>query len=418
MDDRRSYTRIIDAEEKIYGYNPPSSKQAKYANSNITYHDIIGNQVTIKAAHIPGLLRETREKGANGWPFATIFQYKNRAMQGLKEFEKSLESSPTTALMDYWLLRLAGHIHTLQGKTAPESLVQKVTTDPDASYLSSLYFDLTKKLQTFEKEMGKLANNPSRHQNEQRKKLVEEFQNDWQATIVPAQQKYKQRDINNILKNVAAACSIVGLVWLFCKNLYRLTQGKGLGLFQFENAHSRKLEHLQKLYTDVEKATAADAEKRENYFSRDIADAKKTYEELKQITDSLKILHTETSLDSLYTKHEKRDVKQILDSYTSLLTMLSDDIKEFNPDEPDAEISLLEDQKVFMEKWQTTGYAQGLAQKIGENSTYPDKFQTLFQKIIDISAGFATEIEHIQSELDSQKRPRGPSMSDSGSSEY
>ncbi|MGV3740645.1 MAG: hypothetical protein ACO1N3_05095 [Gammaproteobacteria bacterium] len=407
MNDRKGYTQIVDAEEKIFGYHAPADAKAKYENSNINYKDIVGNDVTIKAHHIPSLLRELREKGADGWKFATIFHRKGTDMQGLAEFEKSLQASPTTALMDYWLLRLGGHIQILQNKK-----------DSEANNLSNLYFDLVKKLQNFETEMGKLANNPSRHQNEQRKKLVEEFQNDWQATIEPAQKKYKEIDANNILKNLAAAFTIVGFIWLFCKNLYRLSQGKGLGLFQFENAHSRKLEHLQKLYADVEKATAADAAKRENYFSHDIEDAKKAHKELGQITADLQKLHTDTQIDGVYTKKERKDAKQILDAYTSLLTMLAGDIDDYDPNEPDAEISLLEDQKDFMEKWQTAGYAQGLAQKIGEDSPYPESFQKLFQKIIDISNGFAAEIENTQSELDSRKRPRGPSMSDSGSSDY
>lgn len=406
----KGYRPISDKDESIYGYNPPAAKKTEYEDSNIYYTDTVGNEVTIKSQHIPALLRELREKKDKSWPFSSIFVYKSWSvppvhisMKGLQKFEESLHTSPSTALMDYWLLRMGGHIRTLQGKNG--------ANDSDAQYLSGLYDDLVKKLQNYEKEIGKLAINPSRHQNEERQKLVSKFQTEWQEAIQPAQQKYQQKDINNILKNVAAACSIIGLIWLFCKNLYRLTQGKGLGLFQFENAHSRKLEHLQKLYSDIEKATAKDAEKRENYFSHDIGDAQTTCAELMQITKQLENLPEPSD------RKEKKEKAIIINAYNTVLKLFSDELVKIQKDieAPDAEISLLEEQKDFMNEWQKTGYAQGLALKIGDQSPYSEDYQALFQKIIDISSVFAKEYEHVTSELERRQKPRSSSTSSESS---
>lgn len=405
MYNKKGYRPITQTDEKIFGYNPPAAVQAKYKDSNITYKDIVGDEVTIKSQHIPELLREIREKGEEGWKFASLFKNKGRNMKGLAEFEKSLNASPTTALLDYWLLRLGGHIQTLQQ-----------AKDPEAAYLLDLHKDLATKLKKFEDEMGKLANNPTRHQNDQRQQLVDKFKQEWQAAIKPAQTKFKQTDINNILKNLAAACSVVGLLWLFCKNLYRLSHGKGLSLFQFETAHSRKMDHLQKL-SDVEKATATSAEKRENYFSHDIEDAKKTYEELLKINTRLEELHHETRLDALYTEEEQEKLELLIDALASPLKIFARKLK-MDTEQPDAELNLLQGQKAFMDQWITAGYAQGLAQKVGDESPYPEEMQNLFQKVMDISAEFSKEVEDLNSELERRKRPRSPSMSSGSGSEY
>ena len=411
---KSGYQSISDSDEQIYGYNPPDPKNAhsKYENASITYNDKKGNSaVNIKFKHIPGLLRELREKGEKGWVFSTIFANKGQPMPGLQQFEQSLQATPTTALMDYWLLRLGGHIQILQGKEGESS------TNPDALYLNDLYDKLVKRLQNYEVEMGKLANHPTRHKNEERQKIVAQFQQEWREAIAPAQKKYQEKDVNNILKNVAAACTVVGLLWLFCKNLYRLSQGKGLGLFQFEAAHSRKLENLEKLYGEIEKATAKDAEAKENYFSHDLTDAQDTCAELMGLPAKLQGLLDQIKLE----KKEKKEITIIAEAYATLFRLFTQELAEIqsDPEAPDAEISLLEAQRDFMEHWQTTCYAQNLMGKMGEESPYPPEYQEVFQKMMDITTVFSRECNEIKDELESrQKRPSTPTHSDSGSSTF
>ena len=403
--DNKSYKKVVGPDEIVAGYYPPSTKQAHYIDTTITYQGVNGDEIFIRQKNLPLLLRELRLQGSEAWNFATIFQNKGKPMQGLKEFEESLQTSQTTALIDYWLLRLGGTIRELPKSDAKE-----------AQYLTELYDDLVKKISIYEQAMGKLATNPSRHQNADRQELVQKFQQEWKVLIEPAEQKYKQKDIKNILKNVAAACTVVGLLWLFCKNLYRLTQRKELGLFQFGEANSRKLEHLQKLYDDLPKATAAHAAEKENFFTNDIEDARKSCLIFMQTIGELQALHTSTKLDALYTEEDQDTLEIAIEAFMTPLNIFSRKLNRIKSTDEDAELVLVDLQKSFMQNWQKAVEKQGLTEKIGEESPYPEDIQTAFKKIIDISTEFGKELEQINTER--VRRPSSPGGSSTSGSSY
>lgn len=400
--DRSTYTRIADSDESIGGYNPPSDKQARYdiRNSTVVYTDTSGTETNIRAKNLPLLLRELRLKGSQGWHFSSIFQHRGKPMQNLETFEKSLQSSPTTALLDYWLLRLGGHIRSLEDPKKE---------DEDAKYLTDLYHKLTEKLTLYETEMGKLANHPSRHQNQQRQKLVSDFQREWEALVQPAAQKYKQTDVKNILKNVAAACTGFGLLWLFCKNIYRLSQRKGLGLFQFGEAHSRKVEHLQKLYDEIAKATEKDGTELQNFFTHDIEDARSSCTIFSQTIEALQTLHRTEKQDAVYTEEEQDTLEITLGALKTPLKIFTRKLENMDPNSPDAEVTLGEIQLAFMKNWQKVVVDQDLSTKIGAGSPFPQACQELFGKIIKITEEFGKEIEQAQAAR--ERRPSSPSGS-------
>ena len=390
---RNEYTRIADSDESIGGYNPPSDKQARYDidSTTVVYSATNGDEINMRAKNLPLLLRDLRLQGSQGWHFSSIFQNHGKPMQNLAAFEKSLQSSPTTALLDYWLLRLGGHIRSL------EDLKKE---SEDAKYLTELYNTLTEKLTNYETEMGKLANHPSRHQNQQRQKLVSDFQREWEALVQPAAQKYKQTDVKNILKNVAAACTGFGLLWLFCKNIYRLSQRKGLGLFQFGEAHSRKVEHLQKLYDEIAKATEKDGTELQNFFTHDIEDARSSCKIFSQTIEELQTLHRTEKTDAVYTEKEQDALEITLGAFETPLKIFTRKLENIDPNSPDAEVTLGEIQLAFMKNWQKAVETQELSTKISDESPYPATCQKLFGRIIKINEEFGKEIEQAQATRD------------------
>lgn len=390
--DKNQYKRVVSPSEIVAGYYPPTNNQARYEGTNIIYEDVKEDQVSIRQKYLPLLLRELRLQGSEAWNFAIIFQNKGKPMQGLKEFEASLQASPTTALIDYWLLRLGGVIQEL-----PKSDAQ------DAQYLTDLYDNLVKKMFIYEQEIGKLANNPSRHQNAERQKLAQQFQQECQGLIQPAEQKFKQKDVKNILKNLAAALTGFGLLWLFCKNLYRLTQRKELGLFQFAEANSRKLEHLQKLYDDLPKATAADAAELHNFFTSDINDAYQSLEEFLKLIAELQTLYNTTDIRGTYTNQDKKDLKLTINSFIGVLDSFQQELSAFQQN-PEQGESLAEIQEDFMGHWRSATKSHKLAKHFSEQSHYSPACQEKFRKIVAIAEEFGAEIETMQS-----KRARGPS---------
>lgn len=404
--DKKDYKKVVGPNEIVAGYYTPSSKQARYEGTTVIYQAVNqageGDETKILQKNMPLLLRELRLQGSEAWDFATIFQNKGTPMRGLEEFEASLQSSQTTALIDYWLLRLGGTIRNLPKSDAKE-----------AQYLSDLYDELVKKISLYEQEIGKLANNPSRHQNADRQKLVQKFQQEWKGLIEPAEQKYKQKDVKNILKNVAAAFTVLGLIWLFCKNLYRLTQRKELGLFQFGEANSRKLEHLQKLYDDLPKATATDAAELHNFFSGDINDAYKSCEEFSKLIGELQALHSTTNIDGIYTKQDKKALNLTINGFIGVLNSFQQELSEFNRN-PDPDDSLEEIQEDFMGHWREAAENHKLATHLGEESHYSPACQEKFERIIAIAEGFGKEIENMKSKREkSASSPGGSSTSGS-----
>lgn len=382
------YSKLVNDDQKIGGYMPPLDSATSFANGTITYTGINNDQIKVRSHNIAYLLRELREKKEEGWKFARIF----KKMKGLSDFEDSLYTSPTTALLDYRLLVLGGHIHSLR--------TSKAATSSELDYLTTVYNLLTAKLQTFETEMGKLGN--TRHQNTERQKLVREFQDEWEALVEPAVKKYQQRDAQNILKNVAAACTVVGLIWLFFKNLYRVTHGKGLGLFQFEDAHSRKHESMQKLYADVTKATAAQAEAVSTYFSTDIEDARQSLMILAQVLGELEAqFHQQPTDVSLYTEDEKDNLESTINAFTTALNQFSRKLQKEN-----AQDSLGESQRSFMSAWIKVVEQQELIDKSSDGSFYPEECKALFKRLITIGEEFKTELENMDA-----NRARKPSIS-------
>lgn len=405
------YSKLADNDDSVLGFQVPADtsliflKQTDDQINAIYYTDVNHAKKKITAEQIAPFLREVRNKGNAAWGFAQLFQNQGLAESDRILFETFVKESKTTALMDYWLLRLGGHISVLQGKNGLAS------QNEDAQYLSSIHQNLTELLQTYEEKMGQLANNPSRHQNEQRTKLVAEFQKDWQEIIKPATEKYKKTDTHNILLNVGAACTGIGLIWLFCKNLYRLSQRKGLGLFQFEQAHSRKIEPLTKLYEDVAKATEADAAKLENYFSNDIQDAYQSYEQLKKIVAELQKLHSTLALDGTYTRKEKKALLTTVTALTGELDAFQRDLSDCESDRTDG-VTLAEIQIEFMEAWNKIVTVHELAdhQTILE-SKYPLACTTKFSEIVQISDQFKEEIK--RSKQTDTYRPSSPTLSHS-----
>ncbi len=417
------YTKLPDEHEvelteqrkqdsKLQKYKLPSLKKPVVFNSqnnNISYTAENGDIVTIKKERLAGFLREVREQGVEGWGFDGLFQ----KMSELTKFEAYLKTSPTTALIDYRLLRLGGHIRTLQGKQGAAS------TNADAATLSTLYKVLVAKLQEYELKIGELANKPSRHQNEQRKKLVEDFQSEWQQLVRPIANKYKGKiDTYNILLNVAVACTGFGLAWLFLKNIYRLSQRKGLGLFQFEQAHSRKVENVEKFYDDVIKATDADASELQNYFTDDLKDTDKSFNQLSDLIDNLQSLHATLPTDETYTKKEKKALGRTIEAFRSTLHTLQQDLQAYRRDPDNADETLSEIQTDFMEAWQkaTTDH------NVSENSTiliskYPLACTQKMTDIAQISEQFGQELAQLkQQEQEHQTGRDSPSSHGSDSS--
>lgn len=367
----------------------PSTKKPVVFNTksnNISYTDIQTNISTIKSGDIAPFLREARRNGEAAWGFDALFQ----KMTGLTEFEQYIEKSPSTALIDYQLLRLGGHIRMLEGKGKTD----------DAQALSTLYTVLVEKLQEYEQAVGELANSKSRHQNEPRQRLVKQFQSDWQLLIKPIANKYKnQKDTYNILLNVATIVCTGGLAlgWLFLKNLWRLANRKGLGLFQFEQAHSRKVENVQKLYDDVIKATAADLAGLPNYFSDEIKDADDTAELLLKRVGELSGLHTSMKVDETYDEDAKDELEATIIAFSSALTLFLKSLDRFKKDPQNSKTSLSDIQKTFMDRWNKLVDTHELKQNSSIlTGKFPIECATKFSEIVEISQQFVKELEELK----------------------
>lgn len=375
----------------------PSPKKAvvfKTKSNTISYTDIDSNISTLKTGDIVPFLREARLKGEAAWGFDALFQ----KMTGLSEFEQYIHKSPSTALIDYQLLRLGGHIRMLKGKGKTD----------DAQALSALYTVLVARLQDYEQAVGELSNSKSRHQNEARKRLVGKFQSDWQLLIQPIANKYKhQKDTYNILLNVATVVCTGGLAlgWLFLKNLWRLANRKGLGLFQFEQAHSRKVENVQKLYDDVIKATEADIAGLPNYFSDEVEDADDTAEVLLKSFAELSSLHITMKIGDTYTEDDQDDLEETIENFTTALRLFIKALDKYKK-EPQNSKPLSDIQKTFMERWNNLV----VSRKLEKNSSivtgnYPIECAMKFAEIVEISQQFGKELEELkQQELQSGRR--------------
>lgn len=405
------YSKLTDTDNSVLGFQVPTDhslavlKQGDNRIKGIYYTDVNQEKKTIPAEQIAPLLREVRNSGNAAWGFAKLFQKQGLAESDRILFETFVKESRTTAWMDYWLLRLGGHISVLQGK---EGLASQ---NEDAHYLSDIHLKLTKLLQDYEVKIGQLANNPSRHQNEQRQRLVTDFHKNWQSAIQPATEKYKQRDTHNILLNVGAACTGIGLIWLFAKNLYRLSQRKGLGLFQFEQAHSRKVETLTKLYEDVAKATEADAAKLDNYFSNDINDAYQSYEQFSKLVAELQRLFDTLKPDETYTRKERKALLSIVNALVGTLDGFQRDLSDYQSGRTDG-VTLSEIQVEFMEAWNKTVTFHELADnQTILTSKFPIDCTTKFAEIVQISDQFRTEIK--ASEEQEAHRSASPTLSHS-----
>ncbi|HVT61969.1 MAG TPA: hypothetical protein VHD33_00570, partial [Legionellaceae bacterium] len=257
-----------DESETIEGYRKPT-QVGVYSKNCIIYFDDLNQETKITEKHLPTFLKALRASGDKAYPYLSLFYKNGKTMEGQEQFEIDLEKSP--ALMDYWLLRLV-------------DLTQRAGTEK--LYLTELYKKLDEKLNEFEQKINKLNINASRRQNKERELLVENFKKEWDTIIQPAIKKYEsQLDIRNILLNIAAAITIVGILWLSAKNIAYYAQGKNnkLGLFQFEQAHSKKIDHLKHLSTSALPQVPALS----NYFTNDIADSKATHQELSELIQTL-----------------------------------------------------------------------------------------------------------------------------------
>lgn len=377
------YTKIPDF--VIEGYKPPNVQPTKYEIEfdNIYYFDINNQVTTIKSKHLGPILRTLRGNHEAGAAFANLFEQGNETMENLDAFEKSLENKKTTVLLDYWLLRLEGRIHRLNN-------------NKDAVYLTALYDELSEKLADYELKMGKLNTHPAVHQNEDRANLVTAMQAEWRSLLEPALNKYKdQWDTRNILLNLAACATGFGLIGLFCKNLYRLTQGKGLQLFQYERAHSMKIDKLQKLYDEVETATQNDVKVRTNYFTTNVEDTYATNAKLQMIVAKLeeamsqdqKLLKSERTIDS----KTVGALRSMIASFKGIVDQLATDLHECEDMTDTKALTLIH--KDFMELWIATVGAQ----KLYENSLkYPKNIQDLFGEVINFSEGFEKELHELK----------------------
>lgn len=387
--------QAVSPKSQIFGYHLPNVKKPVIFNNestHISYTDIKGDTVTLRSNHIPGFLRELRQQGKSGWGFHVLFQ----KMPQHQKFEDYLANSPSTALLDYRLLCLGDHILHLEKHPKTGS-----TNAADAVELAGLYAKLVARLQRYEKDLGALSQKPSsRHQNAERKLLVETFQADWQNLIAPVANKYKQtKDTYNILLNVATVIGTagIGLIWLFIKNVVRLSQRKGLGLFQFEQAHSRKVENLQKFYEDVTKATQKDAKGLENYFADDLKITDESFNKLSDLIDKLGGLQQSMPIEGVYTKKEKKALDRMVEAFRSCLNTLQKDLQTYRRNPEEADETLPDIQKDFMEAWNKAAKHHEVSMHTSIlTSKYPLACTQVITEIEQICQQFTKEVAEME----------------------
>lgn len=302
-----------------------------YTKRGIEYQDIEDNMITISPERIPDFLRTVcaAETPWTQGAFATLFYDSNtkQSMSGIEDVEEKLKANPI-ALMDYRLMLL--------GARAAQIQIAKVGSDrhallcPESKELIKLYKSLRDEFKNFQEKIAQLEKSqaPSRHRSKTYAKYEKEFKFRMDQLVNPYLDKYKKDwDTRNIMLNVLAVASIVGLIRLIFKNAVSIYRGKHLGLFQFEAAYSKNIEAIEQLSSD--NLVTSFHVNVQNFFTQNKSDTLRTIQELQQILKTL-----DSEIKAFQSTHPQRNVDHLLQLHASLSKSVGEFASELKtPDE-------------------------------------------------------------------------------------
>ena len=280
----KGYEKLSDGDDTTVDSHklPATFKFVTYNDRGDIEYTAIGEfqPTTIKKNRIPDFLSELR-KAKEPWvqmAWSPLFE----KMSGLDTFEASL-SDNRYAAMDYWLIKLAICAGNLQVSKVGSD--QSKTLCADSDELLKLYATVAIEIDKYKSTMEEHDKHQgSRHYAKRKQEAIKMLNDGCSAAIEPILKKYKEnRDVRNICLNILAICSVIGLVGLFLKNVSRVYHGKKLGLFQFEQAHSKRIEPLEALSKTMEDtASSSQVQGGTSYFSGDPKDIEDSCKELSE----------------------------------------------------------------------------------------------------------------------------------------
>ena len=386
---KNDYEPLATSDSKTFFPADKPAAEFDGEKSTISYTDPHNQLIVINSKDIAEFLKQRRDEGTDGWGYAAIFQnirkdkFNNLSieeMTHLAEFEASLNN--THALLDYWLLRLGGKINELNQSKFP-------TED-----LSHLYHALKIQLDNFESILGALT---TRHHNDEKEALTEDFKQNWQNSILPLVTKYQQHDWVNILKNLAFACTGVGLIVTIAYGAARTYRGDNF-LFQYEGAHSRKRASLQKL-NDVMKDYAPSAETADNFFSLKMDDAEKSLPIFQGAIEKLDaFLNSQETPNQYYDNlgHALDTFKRASKNFSNYLGRLKNQREGFMGNWNDYEATKLKEYQInLMDEW-TTAVTTRVLKDNAFGEAVPEELSIALQEIMDIYDIFKRQISQFK----------------------
>lgn len=274
---------IITEGRPIVTYPTPSAL-GSYTKEGLEYRDIMGNVLLVPTEKIPEFLHHicAAELPWTQRLFSAIFYSPNQTpMPGLDLFEQVLQNNPA-ALVDFKLIQLGARAAQIQ--IAQVGLDSYAMLCDDSKALLVLYQQLSDDFKDFQNKVTRLPE--SRHRLKVFHKMEADFNARWEERMQPYIAKYKDDwDSYNVLLNLLAIASIVGIAGLICKNVVRLYQGKNLSLFQFDSARSKSLDLLEQLKPGDFPRPSIELQ---NFFTQNSDDAFHTVQELSQHVENLK----------------------------------------------------------------------------------------------------------------------------------
>lgn len=291
-----------------------------YTKHGIAYQDIEDNTITISPEKIPDFLHAVcaAETPWTQGSFAMLFydsKYK-QSMSGLEDLEEKLQTNPI-ALMDYRLMMLGARAAQIQIAQVGED--RHALLCQESKDLIKLYKSLRDEFKNFQDKISQLEKNqvPSRYRSKTYAKYEKDFKASIDHVIKPYLEQYKKDwDTRNILLNVLAIASIVGLIGLIYKNVVGIYQGKHLGLFQFEAAYSKNREAIEPFSSDNLVTSSTHFQ---NFFTQNKTDTFRTIQELKSV-----LMIFDNEIKAFQTTHPQRKMDDLVTLHGSLTRALEE----------------------------------------------------------------------------------------------
>lgn len=337
---KREYKALTSDPEElvpaILGYNRPGAAVGIFTQEGIVYRDFKGTEITIPKDKIQAFFKELRNQLLpTQAAFAHLFKSDKDRLENHALFEENLKQLGLVTKIDYHMLLLAEQTYKVtQFKYLSE--VNKKFVKVHAQLLAVL--------NEFERNIADIAS--SRQSRQRQQEAISEYRTKMGEILSEVYAQYHNEvDGYNLVLNVVCMLTVLGLIGLLCKNVWRSGfDYEEWQLFQIVDVHSPQIAVLSELGS---MGLFNNADSAANYFTKDIKDTQLSIEELKQfIQKGLRENLNESKLHKIYQKLS--GPLQVFESVIKKLAAqkqpIASEVKQF-------ENSKIMAEQTFMQAW-------------------------------------------------------------------